>query len=147
MPGSIIFPLCRMMADTEEKDTTKIRQYYLYTQRCVMSPGSPQRTQNLIVQCKSSPVCKTIIFICTKVFTDTEGNTEPDSQTRGLRTDSVSQVIPRGGEIYRKIIFSDKGEEMLHLLGLRWKLVFFWHSFWVAGALSVLAPPTHGLPG
>lgn len=70
-----------------------------------MSPGSPQRTQNLIVQCKSSPVCKTIIFICTKVFTDTEGNTEPDSQTRGLRTDSVSHVIPRGGEIYTKSFF------------------------------------------
>lgn len=82
-----------------------------------------------------------------RVFTDTEGNTEPDSQTRGLRTDSVSHVIPRGGEIYTKIIFSDDGEEMLHLLGLRWKLIFFWHSFWVPGALSVLTPPTHGLPG
>lgn len=91
-----------MMADTEEKDTTKIRQYYLYTQRCVMFTATHTKSDRP-VQIQSSMQDHNIHMY--RVFTDTEGNTEPDSQTRGLRTDSVSHVIPRGGEIYTKLFF------------------------------------------
>lgn len=75
MQGSIIFPLCRIMLDTEEKDTTKIRQYYLYTQRCVMFTATHTKSDRP-VQIQSSMQDHNIHMY--RVFTDTE---EIQSQT------------------------------------------------------------------